>query len=328
MSGSPEQSVPPAQTEALRIEQAKMRERILGDMVKALVRCEAFYLSPEEQVVFVQFPGMTRERYTRFEAWMEELSQKGVCHPEFDQQIVRESVAQVTTLYQALKQLHEGQSLEPGISEQYKPDRWYSFLPGDIPRLTTFPLEYSEKWEGLGVDFAGEEYGGKTLSHFHLIEQDIVIYVGYARRAPERRKELIDSLERSYTQETCMARLFFIEDLFRQRREDPDNTLHLRTDELFEAFDKAGVRPATVVELLAFSKKYHRSLGAQSQRRERTIYALGSSFGSGEIPRLELYDDGRVGLVTGSLDSGWRSDDVFLVVRKDTVESTDIQATN
>ena len=113
---------------------------------------------------------------------------------------------------------------------------------------------------------------------------------------------------------SSIAKVFDIEDIIHQKQqEDPNHKDTLATTEILEAIDKAGYRPATLEELLAYSRDHW------EPNANPYIYGLNSVFsgasGIRDVPYLH-WSVGQRKLSANVFESVWDADNRFLVLRK------------
>ena len=170
-----------------------------------------------------------------------------------------------------------------------------------------------------------------------MTDQDI-LQGGYAVDDPKKRQAFLDSIDRNNHSETLPpARIFEIGSIIQKKKKEAQarGTTHsdyLSTRELLEAFDDAGVRPATFVELLVYSKKYWKPKHDPNNPRTKeeiaehanahSISAFGSVFSDSDgdryVPCLRWAGSKRT-LIANLSASFWDKSLRFLVFRKESL---------
>jgi len=212
-------------------------------------------------------------------------------------------------------------------------ERKEQFILKGIPMFTKIPSEevLTDKVKGFRLDwtFTQEYREGRPLSDFAMTEADL----DQIDMNPVRRASVLKTMEKGRTdKEPPTAKIFDINDVIRQKRqEDPSHPDYLTTKEVLEAIDDAGYRPATIEELLAYSRDFWKP-GPEDPKHplsdeERvleyakapSIHALGSPFadigGIRRAPNLTLYGPKRE-LLASDFVKGWHGGHRFLVLRK------------
>jgi hypothetical protein len=325
--------------------QDKVRRRILKDLQRVVEDLEPLYLV-HDAIRHLQGTPLTKDRLQNAGSWLERLSRKEIALPSgTDEQDVLQRARLVQELSLALSALKQSKPLPLDVRKRYEtptpelaPDE-VLLTPEDIPTWNELPSEAdiktTFKFDLIWVDNYKE---GRQLKDFEVTDQDL-LNVGYAVDDPEKRQNFLQSIELAHSSETLPpAKIFDISDIIREKEAeaaqfdgtDPD---FLTTQELLEAFDEAGVRPATLKELLAYSKKYWKpkedpnnplTPEEVTQRANAPyIYAVGSVFsrsgGRRRVPYLSWRDGVRQLDARGFDDFGtlWDSGSRFLVFRKE-----------
>jgi len=207
----------------------------------------------------------------------------------------------------------------------------------DVPTFTVLPSQdmLKDKRTGFKFDWTWEqEYReGRSISDFALTDQDlqdIGFDIGFSNQ--KKRQKLLQSLAQAKERKESEpeATVFDIGDaIAKKQQEDPSHPNHLSTKEVFEAIDKAGYRPATLEELLAFGQQNWKpeadpemltdEEGLLQHVNASQLYALGSPFtrsdGHRGVPCLG-WDGGRRVLSGYGIEFVWGGADRFLVFRK------------
>ncbi len=333
-----------------------LRRELIAGILRVVEAYEDVYLPANEVPPMGCLP-LTKARYAKFEAWIHRLSEGRYSPPECDQFFLTDNIKNVVRWYEALQSLTVGTPLPPDILEQFGPPRpdpdEFIFEPGDVPTWSELPSK-TEIEEEFGLDYISPEYpAGRKLKDprdalhitseglkhrlgFDPVQQDL-LDEGYAVEQPEKREAFLRSVDIDFLPETLPpAKIFEIGDLIEQKiAKEPGHADYLTTKELLDAFDEAGVRPATLKELLAYSKKFWKakqSLSGPISEKEKTqradaqsIHALGSIWSlvapgsrminKRAVPTLSL-NAGRRELYPYYFSLDWFKTSRFLVFRK------------
>ncbi len=323
--------------------QAKLGERIKHEMRRIIIRLEPLYRK-EEDLGELQRTPLTQARYRLFEQWLDQMTNKGAgIKTDIEQERVAADVSHLVRLYEALADIAQGRPASESIRARYElaPDE-FLLEPEDLPDWRELPpIEEIKTYCKLDTvwDYY-DEPGWDLKTRFTVMDMDLV-NIGYAVADPAKRQAFLQAVDVTHLPEVLPpARLFYIDDLIGEKQKKKTESLaKLTTKEVLEAFDEAGVRPATMKELLAYSKKYWKPKTALSdtekaQRANAThIYALGSVFsptlgGDRTVPHLshkvkddrfgmDSYDDEPSGLHGDDFNRYWYATDRFLVFRKE-----------
>ncbi len=353
---SPDRLVSPPSLEPTRSPEAKdqIKREILKDLTGIVKLYEAFYLEPKE-VEAAKGSLLTKARYKKFEEWLGVVFEKKMLPDStIDESDLKNNAYFAVQLYEALQHLALGQSLHPEIKRSYDlltlASDEFLLHREDIPSWNELPSEEEIKRDfWFGWIWKTEYRQGRKLkdpadiSHttketlkdrkgFEPTDQDLCDIL-YAKNNPERRNAFLRNIDRADSFETLPpAKIFDITQVITKKREqDPDHPMDLTTQELLEAFDEANVRPGSLSELLAYSRKYWRpevGIIHSSEDKERLqgsyhpyIYAFGSIFSdSMDTNRRNIaflrWDENVRQLDGCSLNHVWDSADHFLVFRK------------
>ncbi len=312
----------------------RIRRRALSEMQRIIERLEPLYLD-EEQLSATQARSLDTTRYHLFEDGLNGMGKQTThLQANTDQMKLMEDVALVIKLYRMLADLKQDRSIPEDLRKEYDlaPNE-FRFVRPDIPYWSELPSEESlKRTYRLDRIFENDYSEGRTLEDFDLKGLDL-LDVHYAEHDLAKREALLYLVDRYRFSETVPpAQIFDIRSIIAdKRKQDPSHPEELTTKELLEAFDEAGVRPATLHELLAYSKKYwtpeDRDPSADAEVDQYahawSIYALGSAYSSGMsrdgdrvAPCLEWHENKR-GLDGAEFNSTWKRTDRFLVFRKD-----------
>ncbi len=335
----------------------KMRREMLKNLTGIIADYEVFYLEAEEAEALKDSP-LTKARYAKFEKWIKNVYEKGVLpDPAMDETQLMNEIDFAVRLYEALHHLALGQSLSSDIQRSYE-ERLLSpeeFLldEADLPTWNELP-SVDELSDSFNLDSIRREdyYEGRKLKDpddasfitnerlqdrngFEPTDQDL-LNVHYAENEPAKRAAFLKSVDVEYTVEALSpARIFDISDILMRKNKGAEaqgmaHPDYLTTQELFDAFDEAGVRPATLRELLAYAKKYRKpedewwnASFTEEEKIQRadasSIYAVGSVFSHSvlrQVPCLAR-EEGKQELLTRDLDTQWGWGNYFLVFRKE-----------
>lgn len=360
---SPDRSVPPLTPEAILSDEAidKMRREILKDLTGIISSYEELYLEPEELQAAKATP-LTNVRYAGFEAWIKTVYEKGTLpHLEINETQLMNEIDFAVRLYEALQQLALGHPLHEEIQRSYdksllSPNE-FILDPEDLPDWDKLPSEevlkkmflfdrleeenqtYREERklkDPADAPFITQETL-KERKGFEITDQDL-LNVGYAVDDPERRRAFLRSVAvHDVSKKLPPAHIFSIREIIAEKPEDEES---LTTKELLEAFDEAGVRPATLKELLAYKRRYWKPKKdpknplSDEEILQRAnwafITALGSLFSEYSeeagrylrlAPCLNAWDEGGteriIELGSDGFHQNWGGDEFFLVFRKE-----------
>lgn len=335
--------------------QDKIRRRILKDLQRVIEDLEPLYLL-HDAIRHLQGTPLTKDRLQNTGTWLERLSRKEIALPSgTDEQDVLHKAHLIQELSLALATLKQNKPLPLDIRKRYEtpeltPDE-FLLLPEDIPTWNELPSEAEIKTNFV-FDWIWDEYReGRKLKDpadaaltaketlkdrkgFEASDQDL-LNVKYAEHNPAQRAEFLHDVDTDHLPETLPpAKIFDIGSVIEQKKKEAEargetHEDYLTTQELLEAFDEAGVRPATLKELLAYSKKYwkpkedpnHPLTEEEIAQRANApyIYAFGSVFsysvGLRYVPCLR-WVGGERQLYAVDFDNYWDSDNRFLVFRK------------
>ena len=212
-------------------------------------------------------------------------------------------------------------------------ERKGEFVLRDIPTFSELPSNdiLKNKHTGFKFDFIWkDEYReGRPMSDFALTDQDLQD-IGFDDQ--RKREELLQELAKAKEQKESglMATVFDIGDVIaRKKQENLDHPPYLSIEEILEAIDEDGYRPATLEESLAFAKdnwKPEADLETLTDEERllqhinaRCVHVLASPFsrstGTRHVPCLSWFGDMRR-LVSSGPGRKWESGDYFLVIRK------------
>ncbi len=310
-----------------------IRRQILFDMRRTIQRLEPLYLDHEE-VERIQNSPLTQTRYRLFEKWLAELTKKGSSvRTSIDRSKLTTDISQVVQLYEALADLKHDRPISERNQRRYDlaPDE-FLLEPEDIPRWNELPSEEALKttfrldWV-FGIDYSE----GRSLRDFELKEHDLLV-AGYAEHDPAKREAFLLSIDVDhFTEALPPARIFDITKIIEEKqKQDSAHSDALSTQELLEAFDEAGVRPAILKELLAYSRKYWipeqnpthpwTKEEIDQSANSRYIHALGTACTYTKdirtVPCLDYRENIRK-LDGSAFYNHWRSEDKFLVFRRE-----------
>lgn len=278
-----------------------MRLRLRTALAKRVLRMESWMFEEREMQGREALP-LFEERIKRIHAWLEGLAlgEEGIPE-EVDERVVGQTVEEYTRLLMALLDVREGRRLS-GKARRYEYDLALGEFVLDseyIPSWNTLPSE-AEMQAVFALDYAWTDPNNiqtgynqhRPLSDFALRRNDLE-RSGFSD--PNKQRTLLEELE--HREPEPVGRIFDISDAIKNKEknkglqpDEPAYQNYLTPQELFEAFEEAGVRPATLPELLAYSKNYWRpkenpnnSLTEQDRlqyanARGVCIYAVGALF--------------------------------------------------
>ncbi len=328
-----------------------MRREILKDLTGMIELYETFYLAPKE-VEAIKGSPLTKARYAKFEEWLKTVYEKGVLpDPAIEEMQLLNDTDFAVRLYEALRQIALDQPLHPDIQRSYEPpilapDEFF-LKRKDIPDWDELPskekieadflldsildIEYRQgrKLRDPADHLLTTEETFKNRKGFEPIDLDLC-HVFYGMDDPAKRKAFL-TVDRSLLSKRLLpGRIFDIKKIIKQKRaQDPSRSAELTTRELLEAFDRADVRPATLEELLAYSRVHWvpkldpdnplTDLQFLQNADVARICALGSIFSDSFkrrcIPCL-IWTSGKRELDSAPFDQTWDDIDHFLVFRK------------
>ncbi len=315
---SPSEAPSPEQTAAIR-------QLILSDLFAIIARYEPYYAP---STIAPHFP---RERYAAFEHWLGSLAQGACCSDGIDQLMLRTEVARAASLYEALQALRHGRPLEPAIRKRYElRPGWFQLEREKVPYREAFPsakhLKERFRLEIYASGWRGPYPEGKSLRDDFALTLEDLLEIGFEMDDPLKADEFIGSITENHPEEILRGRLWKLGDILKQDEKlSEERPTSLHPHDLFEAFDRAGVRPATCAELFAYAELQWQPIVAQGYHPLNApyIWALGSAFNFSEeesgrsFPYL-LWTENNRWLSSGSIERSWDdSQEGFLVFEKD-----------
>lgn len=208
----------------------------------------------------------------------------------------------------------KGEDAEKVREIKYTFDEAVKELQNELPRQGEFILENIPKWDRLpDAETLGTDFG-----------LDKIWQVEY------RTDRLMTDFEvQNKTEASSIAKVVVIGDVIRQKQQkDPNRENTLTTAEILEAIDKAGYRPATLEELLAYSRDHWKpnvdiktltEIEKSQNVQAPNIYSLNSIFldvgGGRSVPDLS-WGDGQRYLLAFNIKCFWNAANHLLVIRK------------